>query len=115
MAGAFIIHDFHSGKRTVKGEPNPDLSKWETVTVILPEYVDEILGVKTLTERKEMLRKLRDQGSLITSENPKVERLTHTVRGDDGKRFRAYVFPFPDPGYIPHAVDKIRHPEKYRR
>ena len=115
MTGAFIVHEFSSGKRTVKGKPNSDLRHFETVTVIDPSRIDEVLGVKSIPERVALLRQLRDSGSLIVSEKKSVQRLTHVVRGEDGVRFRGYVFNFPDPDYIRYAVDRLRNPDKYTR
>ena len=99
----------------MKGKTNHALRHFETVTIILPSQVDSVLGVKTIPERVEMLRKLRDSGQLITSQNPRVERLTHTVKGDDGKRFRAYVFPVDHPDTVAYLADRIRHPDRYQR
>ena len=111
--GVHIVHGFHSGNRTVKGQPNPDLRHFDTVTIILPSAIDRVLGTRTRAERLALLRKLRDRGTLIAP--LKGERLQHVVRGDDGVRFRAYVFAVQHPDYVAVAVDKIRHPAYYRR
>jgi hypothetical protein len=115
MSGVWILDDFHSGKRTVKGKPNPALRHFETVTVILPDRIDSVLGAKTLSERKTLLRELRDTGKLVVSQNPRVQRLTHKVRGEDGERFRAYVFAVDHPDTVAYLADRIRHPERYKR
>jgi hypothetical protein len=115
--GIWILHDsqFTSGKKTKKGKPNPKLRTFETVTIILASRIDSVLGTRTLSERKEILRKLRDSGHLIVSQNPKVQRLQHVVRDHTGEKFRAYCFPVDSPEIVSYLADKIRHPAKYQR
>lgn len=107
--GIWIRHDFHSGKLTARGRPNPDLRRYETVCIVTRDSIDRLLGTRTLQQRIRLLRGLRDEsGILIVSQNPKSKALTHTVRGDSGKRFRAYVFSVPHPDYIAVEVERLR-------
>jgi hypothetical protein len=45
------VRDFHSGKRTIRGKPNPDLRRWEVVTIVLQRRIDDLLGTRTPAER----------------------------------------------------------------
>lgn len=103
--GCWILHDFHSGKRTVRGEANPELRWFETVTVVARDRIDDLLGTRSVEERTDILRRLRDEAGILVC---RPGRLNHNVRDDDGRRFRAYVFAVPDPDYVVHAVERIR-------
>ena len=105
--GCWIRHDFYSGKRTVKGEPNPDLRYYETVTIVTRNQIDKLLRTRSLSKRITLLRRLRDEaGILIVPQRGGT--LTHTVKGDNGRRFRAYVFSVPHPDYIAVAAERLR-------
>ena len=112
MSGCWIVHDFHSGKRTFRGNPNPDLRRFDTVTVVSRGRIDDLLGTRTLPERTAVLRRLRDDAGILVCRRGK---LTHNVRGGDGRRFRAYVFSVPDPAYVSLAADRIRRSDCHRR
>src|SRR4051794_29958139 len=103
--GCWIVHDFRSGKRTARGEPNPGLRTFETVTVVARHRIDDLLGTRTPVERTALLRRMRDEAGIVVCNR---HRLTHNVKGDDGRRFRAYVFSVPDPAYVRHAVARMR-------
>lgn len=104
--GCWVVQDFHSGKRTVRGEPNPALRRYEVVTVVARDRITDLLRTRTRQETTRLLRTLRDDGLLIA---PLTQpRLQHRVRGDDGKRFRAYAFDCPDPAYVAAAAERIR-------
>src|SRR5215204_6388467 len=72
--GIWLVHDFTSGKMTVRGAPNPHLRTWETVTVVRRDQIDHVLGTWTEEERIRVLRAMRDRGWLIV---PKQARLQH--------------------------------------
>jgi hypothetical protein len=119
MADVAVLAPFHSGKRTVRGEPNPDLREWEVALAIRPVAIDRALGVRSPEERVRVLRALREQGKLACNRG----RLTHRVRTDgrppDGTRAprgRAYIFPNVDsPDTVRHLADRVLNPERYAR
>ena len=107
IGGVWIVHDFTSGKRAVRGEPNPDLKTWETVTVVRRDRIDDVLSTRDEDERFRVLRRLRDDGLLIVP--AKGRRLQHRVRSDsdDGSKFRAYVFACGHPDDALIAATKV--------
>jgi len=112
MADCAVLSPFHSGKRTVRGEPNPDLRTWEVALCVRRSAIDRALGTRTPAERLRVLRALRDSGKLACNRG----RLTHNVRADDGSRFRAYVFPgTDDPGTLRYLADRVLRPDRYER
>jgi hypothetical protein len=102
--GVWVVHDFTSGKRSVRGEPNPDLRTYETVTVVRRDRVDDVLGTRTRDERLRVLRALRDRDKLVAPRG----RLQQRVRAEDGSHFRACVFPVAHPDYVVHLADRVR-------
>lgn len=97
MAGWIVLRGFTSGKTTRRGEHvAPEWGPGDVVAVA-PGSVDRLIDARSVSERVRHLRRLRDEGILLT--RPGSGRLTHKVRGQGVER--AYVFAVEDPLSIP--------------
>jgi hypothetical protein len=110
MADWVVLHDFTSGKRTVRGDANPGLRRYETVVAVARHSIDAVLGTRTLAERTELLRRMRDDGLLVAP--VKGGRLTHKVKGGNppspAHDMRAYVFATQHVDYVRIAAGRLR-------
>jgi hypothetical protein len=119
MARAVVLDNFAAGKRTIRGQPNPQFRVYPSVVAVPPSAIDEVLGVSTVAARVKLLRRIHDSGWLVC--NRSKGRLTNTVRLDeqpDGSRAprqRWYVFNAPDYPTLRYLIDREKHPARYRR
>jgi hypothetical protein len=109
LASAILIRDFGSGKKTVKGKPNPDHHVFPEVVAVAPAAVDRILGVSTVGERTRVLRELKREDLLVA---PSRHRLQSRVRGGEPplppEKIRAYVFAVPSVEHVSRAAYEAR-------
>lgn len=101
---AYVIEDFVPGKKTRGGQPLPpgEMARARTVVAVPPSRARRFFRARSDAELRAHLRRLRDEGRLLTS---KGKGLRQRVRvGDGATREAWYVVEAP----YPEAVPRIR-------
>jgi hypothetical protein len=105
MSGVAVLPGFTLGQR------GPNRRSFETVVAVSHSAIDEVLGAKSLSQRKDLLKRMAADGLLVTGSGPESRLSVKVPAGPDpypSKPTRSYVFATDNPRMIRVAADRIR-------
>jgi hypothetical protein len=103
MPGIAVLPSFTVAAR------GPEPRTFETVVAVTHSAIDDVLGSKSLSERKDILRRMASDGFLVTGSEDRLS--VKVPAGPDpypSKPIRSYVFDTPNPRDVRVVADRIR-------
>ena len=94
----------------MRGEPNPDVRRFERVAAATTPSIDAILGTRSSQDRTELLRRMRDDGAACRSRQGRPAHPPN--QGSEppapAESMRAYVFAASHVDYVRVAAEQIK-------